>query len=166
MNPAYVALGSNLDDPAAQLRRAIRALRDLPQTRLRRASSIYRSRAVGPPGQPDDLHAAALLHTARSPHQLLDALQDIERRQGRARDVRWGPRTLDLDLLLFAQQVLQDERLSLPHPRLAERDFVLYPLREISDTNLVLPDGRDIESLARACPGNSLVNTGCRLNTD
>ena len=90
--------------------------------------------------------------TKLSPIALLDAMQQIEQEQGRVRDIRWGPRTLDLDLLLYGDMKITSPTLTVPHPRMQQRNFVLYPLREISDTNLVLPDGSDLDTLLRQCP--------------
>lgn len=164
MTSAYIALGSNLDDPPSQLRSAVAALRGLPDTRLLRLSSVYRSAPVGPAGQPDYLNAVVLLDTALSAHALLDALQAIERQQGRERGERWGPRSIDLDIILFGDAQLDDERLTVPHPRMHERDWVLYPLREISDTTLVVPGAADIGTLIAACPDNQLARTQYRLS--
>lgn len=163
MTPAYIALGSNLDDPLSQLRAAIRALQTLPDTVLSRVSGVYRSAAVGPGPQPDYLNAVALLYTDLLPLALLDALQQIERDQHRVRSVRWGPRTLDLDLLLYADQEIDSPRLTVPHPRMAQRHFVLYPLHEISDGKLRLPNGTALESLLQHCPVEGLEKTSCRL---
>jgi len=160
---AYVGLGSNLHDPARQLQQSVTALHALPDSRVERVSAVYRSAPVGPQDQPDFLNAALLLQTSLAPLALLAAMQGIERRQGRVRGERWGPRTVDIDLLLYNDLRMSDARLTLPHPRLHERDFVLYPLREISDTNLVLPDGSDIETLAAACPDNRLEKTDYTL---
>lgn len=163
MTPAYIALGSNLQDPIAQLRHAVAALADIAQSRVVRVSSVYRSTPVGPPGQPDYLNAAVCLHTHLGPHALLNALQEIETAQGRVRLQRWGPRTLDLDLLLYGDTTLNDERLTLPHPRMHERDFVLLPLQEISDEGLTMPDGRQLGHLAQQCHSNNLQRTNCHL---
>ncbi|MCB1842190.1 MAG: 2-amino-4-hydroxy-6-hydroxymethyldihydropteridine diphosphokinase [Halioglobus sp.] len=163
MTPAYIALGSNLQSPIAQLRRAVAALAGLAQSRVTRVSGVYRSAPVGPPGQPDYLNAAVCLQTRLAPHALLDALQDIETRQGRVRTQRWGPRTLDLDLLLYGDITLDDERLTLPHPRMHERDFVLLPLQEISVKGLTMPDGRELEHLVQQCRSGSLHRTNCHL---
>jgi 2-amino-4-hydroxy-6-hydroxymethyldihydropteridine diphosphokinase len=135
----------------------------LPDTRMTRVSSIYRSAAVGPGVQPDYLNAVLLLDTKLSAPALLDALQHIEQAQGRVRDIRWGPRNLDLDLLLYGEANITSVHLTVPHPRMQERNFVLYPLREISDTNLVMPNGTDLETLLRQCPGNGLVKTRYQL---
>ncbi len=163
MTAAFIGLGSNLNDPPRQLQRAVTALGALPDSTVARVSSVYASAPVGPTDQPDYLNAVLLLETALPPAALLRALQDIEDAQGRERGERWGPRTLDLDLLLYGDLVLRDADLTLPHPHMHERDFVLYPLREISDTNLVLPDGSDIDSLAAACRGNRLARTDWKL---
>jgi len=159
MTPTWIALGSNLDDPVLQLQRAVVALAALPHTRLEQVSGVYRSAAVGPGTQPDYLNAVARLATRLAPESLLDALQRIEWAQGRERGVRWGPRTLDLDILLYGDRRIHSARLTVPHPRMHHRDFVLYPLREISNTNLTLPDGADIDSLLERLPGDGLVKT-------
>lgn len=163
MTPAYIALGSNLRNPISQLRRAVAALAGIEQSRVTRVSSVYRSAPVGPPGQPDYLNAVVCLHTRLAPHALLDALQSIETRQGRVREQRWGPRTLDLDLLLYGDTTLNDERLTVPHPRMHERDFVLLPLQEISDEGLTMPDGSELAQLAQQCRSTHLHRTSCQL---
>lgn len=157
MKPAYIALGSNQGGPEIQLRKAVIALSMLPLTRLDKVSSVYRSAAVGPGTQPDYFNAVARLQTELSAIALLDALQEIEREQGRIRSVRWGPRTLDLDLLLYADETTTSPRLTVPHPRMQQRHFVLYPLREISSGDLVLPDGTRLRSLLEQCPEHGLV---------
>ena len=128
---AYIALGGNLGDAAATVRRAFAALAALPQTRLLAASSLYRSAPVDASG-PDFINAAASVATSLTPLQLLDALQAIETAEGRQRPWRNAPRTLDLDLLLYGQQRLDTPRLTLPHPRMLQRAFVLWPLAEIA----------------------------------
>jgi 2-amino-4-hydroxy-6-hydroxymethyldihydropteridine diphosphokinase len=163
MTLAYVALGSNLCQPHIQLRKAVAALDALPRTRLEKVSSAYRSAAVGPGEQPDYLNAVALVATGLAPTQLLDALQKVERDQGRIRDERWGPRTLDLDLLLYGDSIVNSPQLIIPHPRLRQRHFVLYPLREISGSELVLPDGTALEMLLQDCPPTGLAKTRVRL---
>lgn len=148
---AYIGLGSNLDDPQAQLQRAIEALGTLSESRLTAVSHLYRSTPMGPADQPDYINAVAMLDTCLSPLELLDALQAIEQAQGRVRGAeRWGPRTLDLDLLLYGTQQIDSERLQVPHPGLAERNFVLGPLSELSP-ELVLPDGRSLRQLLAEC---------------
>jgi 2-amino-4-hydroxy-6-hydroxymethyldihydropteridine diphosphokinase len=146
--PAYVGLGSNLDEPAAQVRRALAALEALPQTRLVTRSSLYRSPPMGPPDQPDYVNAVAALLTALPAAELLAALQSIEGAQGRRRDgPRWGPRTLDLDLLLYGELAVNSDTLVLPHPGLAERPFVLVPLLEVAP-GLRMAGGPSVAQLA------------------
>ena len=133
MPEVFVGLGANLGDPPVQLRAALTALAALPQTRVTQVSAFYRSAAIGPAGQPDYCNAVAALDTALAPEPLLDALQAIESAAGRARaGERWGPRLLDLDLLLHGETQCRSARLTLPHPEMAFRDFVLWPLVEIA----------------------------------
>jgi len=146
----YIGLGSNLAEPLLQLQRALTALAELPQTSLLASSSFYRSAPMGPQDQPDFVNAVAALATMLSAEDLLDRLQAIETAQGRVRSRHWGPRTLDLDLLLYGDTCLQGPRLTLPHARLAERNFVLYPLAELAP-DLILPDGRALSSLLAQC---------------
>ncbi|HEY8327784.1 MAG TPA: 2-amino-4-hydroxy-6-hydroxymethyldihydropteridine diphosphokinase [Rhodanobacter sp.] len=134
MTLAYVALGSNLGDPRQQLLDAIDALANLPDTRLLQRSRLYRTPPWGMLEQPPFINAAVELDTALSPHALLDAMLAIEQRAGRVRAERNGPRTLDLDLLHVDGVQLDDPQLTLPHPRMAERAFVLLPLHDIAPT--------------------------------
>ncbi len=152
---AYIGLGSNLDDPVRQLRRALAALARLPETHLAGYSRFYRSVPLGPQDQPDYVNAVAALDTTLDAEALLDALQAIETAQGRVRTLRWGPRTLDLDMLLYGNEVLATPRLTVPHPGLAERSFVLYPLAELA-TDLALPDGRTLAGLLNHCDRSGL----------
>jgi 2-amino-4-hydroxy-6-hydroxymethyldihydropteridine diphosphokinase len=132
MHLAYVALGANLADPAAQIRAALAALGGLPESCLLRASSLYRTAPVGIHGQPDFINAVAVVETRLTPHDLLAALFGIEARFGRRRDFHHAPRTLDLDLLLYDAQIIDTPQLTLPHPRMHLRAFVLAPLLEIA----------------------------------
>jgi len=153
---AYVGLGSNLGEPATQIRRALRALEEIPRTRLAQHAGLYRSPALGPP-QPDYVNSVAALETALTPHDLLAALQAIERAQGRERDaLRWGPRTLDLDLLLYGAQRIESADLSVPHPHLHERAFVLLPLCEIAP-RLEVPGHGPLSMLVGGLSGAELV---------
>ena len=138
MNTAYVALGANLGDPAATIRAAFGALANLPESRVVHCSSLYRTAPIGNIEQPEFINAVAALETTLAPESLLDALFDIEARFGRIRAEKNGPRTLDLDLLLYNNQQLNLPRLTLPHPRLHLRAFVLYPLAELAP-DLQLP---------------------------
>ena len=131
--PAYVALGSNLEDPAAQIRRACAALEALAATRLVRVSPLYRSRPFGPVPQPDFINAAAALLTQLPARALLEGLLAAERALGRpARHERWGPRIIDLDLLVYGTERRAEPDLILPHGGIVERNFVLYPLADIA----------------------------------
>jgi len=158
--PAFIGLGANLGDPAAQIERALDAIADLPSTTLVTRSALYRSRPMGPANQPDYVNAVAHVTTAMSPPALLTALLAIERRQGRQRcaDQRNGPRTLDLDLLLYADVVCDDPALTLPHPGAHQRDFVLVPLAEIAPQVAIPGHGRVVDLLA-GCTSHGL----CRL---
>ena len=131
--PAYVGLGSNLDRPARQVETAFELLDAIPQTRLIARSSLYRSAPFGGVEQPDFVNAVAELLTQLSAQALLAELQEIERKRGRKRGgVRWGPRVLDLDLLVYSENVIAEAGLAVPHPGIAERNFVLLPLRELA----------------------------------
>lgn len=155
MTDAFIGLGSNLADPTAQLARAIAALAGLPRTSLIAQSAFYCSRPVGPQDQPDFVNGAAWLRTELGALELLDHLQQIELHHGRERKQHWGPRTLDLDLLLFGTDTIHSDRLTVPHRELPNRDFVLQPLLDLN-ADLTLPDGRTIAALRQQCPDNHL----------
>ena len=129
---AYIGIGSNLGQPLDQVTTAIRALRRLPFSDFLAASPLYRSAPMGPSGQPDYVNAVASLLTGLGPEDLLDQLQAIEAAQGRVRAEHWGPRTLDLDILLYGDRTIDSPRLRVPHPGIAERAFVLVPLHDIA----------------------------------
>jgi 2-amino-4-hydroxy-6-hydroxymethyldihydropteridine diphosphokinase len=135
---AYVGLGSNLQDPVRQVEAAFEELDRLPRTRVVKRSSLYRTAPVGYADQPEFINAVVQLDTGLAAEQLLDELQGLEARHGRERSFPNAPRILDLDLLLFGDLVLRTERLTVPHPRMRERAFVLEPLREIAP-HLELP---------------------------
>uniref|UniRef100_A0A486XSL1 2-amino-4-hydroxy-6-hydroxymethyldihydropteridine pyrophosphokinase n=1 Tax=Rheinheimera sp. BAL341 TaxID=1708203 RepID=A0A486XSL1_9GAMM len=152
----YIGLGANLADPVQQLEQAVAALHQLPQSRLVAVSALYGSKPMGPQDQPDYVNAVAAIDTTLPPEQLLDALQQIEQQQGRQRkDKRWGPRTLDLDILLYGNDIINSERLIVPHYGLKQREFVLYPLAEIAP-KLSLPDGTVLSCLLAQVPLNGL----------
>lgn len=159
----YIGLGSNLDDPPVQIRNALRALDALPGTRLIRNSGLYLSKPMVPPTgqiqQDDYYNAVAMIETQLRPHELLDCLQQIEQAQHRVRNERWGPRTVDLDILLFDDIQMNDERLTLPHPGLHLREFVLYPLHRI-DRTLEIPGRGMLEELIKNCSQNGLQYLG------
>ena len=146
---SFIALGSNLRDREAQVRAGFEALAMLPQTRLARVSSLYRSSPVGYLDQPDFINAVAEIETALTPHALLEELFKIERSAGRVRDFPNGPRTLDLDLLLYEDFVCEGPALTLPHPRMHERAFVLAPLAEIAPQLQIPGRGQVAALLAR-----------------
>ena len=146
---AYIALGSNLEHPEAQIQKGFEALAMLPKTRLAGVSSLYRTAPVGHVDQPDFVNAVACIETALPPRGLLDALLAIERRHGRVRDFANAPRTLDLDVLLYDGLALAEPGLTIPHPRMHERAFVMVPLAEVAPGALVGDRGR-AEDLARA----------------
>ncbi|MFL1528207.1 2-amino-4-hydroxy-6-hydroxymethyldihydropteridine diphosphokinase [Pseudomonas sp. O230] len=151
MERIYIGMGSNLADPAEQLRSAIDALAQLPQSKLVGVSAFYQSDSLLP-GQPRYTNAVAALDSMLAPLALLDALQAIENGQGRERLERWGPRTLDLDIVLFGDRLIDEPRLKVPHYHMQERAFVLYPLAELAPEDLRLADGRALAELLAACP--------------
>ncbi|HET7610371.1 MAG TPA: 2-amino-4-hydroxy-6-hydroxymethyldihydropteridine diphosphokinase [Rhodanobacteraceae bacterium] len=153
---AYVALGSNLDDPAAQVERGFAALAALPGTRLRARSRLYRTPPWGVVDQPSFVNAVAALETSLAPRELLEALLAIEAGAGRVRGARNGPRTLDLDLLLHGDLELCEAGLTLPHPRLHERAFVLLPLADVAPGLDVPGRGRVRDLLARVDPAGCI----------
>jgi len=137
--PAYIGLGSNMQKPAHQIEEALGLVSEIPETRLVSVSSLYRSAPFGGVEQPDFVNSVASLMTQLVPLDLLARLQEVENRQGRERDeTRWGPRVLDLDLLVYSGQTIDEPDLSVPHPGIGERNFVLLPLGEIAP-DLVIP---------------------------
>ena len=156
MTHVYIGLGSNLALPKKQIQDACASLATLPDTALIKCSSLYKSQPMGPQDQPDYVNAVALIETALSPESLLQQTQLIESQQGRIRKAnRWGPRTLDLDMLLFGEQQINNEHLTVPHSGMKQREFVLYPLFEIAP-DLILPCGVKLADLVMACPINGL----------
>lgn len=157
MMRVWLAIGSNLAEPLAQVSAALSALSRLPRTRLAACSSFYRSRPLGPQDQPDYLNAVVALETRLSPEQLLDHTQAIEQRQGRTRKAnRWGPRTLDLDILLADNLTLHTARLTIPHYDMKNREFMLYPLAELAP-DLIFPDGESLADRLSLVPINGLT---------
>ncbi len=144
---AYVGLGSNLEDPEHQINRAFDQLDGIECTCLVARSSLYRSAPFGPVAQPDFINAVACLRSTLAPEALLNELHHIERSSGRKRGIRWGPRTLDLDLLAFGDQKIDQQGITLPHPGIAARNFVLLPLIEIAP-KLVIPGLGCVSDLA------------------
>lgn len=158
----YIGIGSNLGRPVEQVRRAVDALAALPKTRLLDISPLYRNPALGPGEQPDYVNAVAALETRLEPQELLDALQAIENRQGRIRgSVRWQPRTLDLDLLVYGDRAIREGPLTVPHPHMHERAFVLKPLLDIAP-HLEVPGLGPVAALLAAVSGASLRRVDAR----
>jgi len=146
----YVGLGSNLEDPVRQLTQAFDELGQIPETHLRARSHLYKSAPVGPAGQPDYINAVAALETGLEPHALLAQLQAIEQLHHRKRLERWGPRTLDLDLLWFGGQQIGSETLVVPHPEIQYRNFVLIPWLEIAP-DMIMLDNRPLSAWVEDC---------------
>jgi len=154
---AYIGLGGNLDDPETRIRQARRSIAFLEGVRERGFSSLYRSEPLGPRDQPDFINAVMAVDTTLPAQDLLQALQAIETAQGRIRTgERWGPRTLDLDLLLYGAACIRTESLTVPHYAIAERPFVLYPLAEIAPPDLYVPGEGLLKELLRRCPPEGL----------
>ena len=153
----YIAIGSNLGNPVEKASLAIDALKQLPNTQFVCCSSLYSSKPMGPSDQPDYVNAVAIVDTLLEPLDLLDQTQRIELEFDRERkDERWGPRTLDLDILLFGDLQINSERLTVPHYGMKVREFVLYPLAEIAP-DLHLPDGSAVTDLVAVVDKNGLT---------
>lgn len=148
----WIGLGSNLQEPERQVRAAIGELAALPESRLQAASRLYRTAPVGPPGQPDYINAAARLETRLAPQALLAELHRIELAHGRRRDgTRWGPRILDLDILIYGDARIDEPGLTIPHPEMARRAFVLVPLADVAPPNLAVPGVGILAELLERC---------------
>ena len=156
--PAYIGVGSNLDDPAAQVRTALNAIGELPDTRLVAVSALYANPPMGPQDQPDYVNAVAGVLTTVPPHEFLQRLQGLEQELGRVRTEgdKWGPRVIDLDLLIYSVRVIDEQGLNLPHPGISERNFVLFPLCDIAPS-LVVPGQGTVSLLARKTGDAGLV---------
>jgi 2-amino-4-hydroxy-6-hydroxymethyldihydropteridine diphosphokinase len=158
----YLGLGSNLADPISQLRRARAEIAHLDGVSERAFSSLYRSAPMGPADQPDYVNAVMAVDVTLDAHELLRALQAIELAHGRDRSgERWGARTLDIDVLLYGQEQLHSDVLIVPHPGVSEREFVLYPLKEIADPDLEIPGRGRLADLVARCPRRGLEALSC-----
>lgn len=156
-NTAYIGLGSNLSDPIVQVKSAIKAIESIAKSQVLQVSSLYLSKPMGPQDQDDYINAVLALETSLTPLALLDALQAIENKAGRVRkDNRWGARILDLDIILFSDEIINTERLTVPHYGMCEREFVLLPLAEISP-DLILPNGESVKLLSQNIANNAMV---------
>lgn len=148
----FIGIGSNLNAPLQQINSALDKLKHIPNSNLLRHSSLYRTAPIGQANQPEYINAVALLNTQLSPLELLYQLQNIEISQGRIRSaIQWEARTLDLDLLLYGDCCIKYPQLSIPHPRMYQRAFVLIPLYEIADKNLWIPEVGCLEELLKTC---------------
>lgn len=152
MNTVFIGLGSNLDEPLSQLESALEHLKQISTLTFVNCSNFYSSPPMGPQEQPDYINAVVEVTTELTAEQLLDELQNIENIQGRVRSQRWGPRTLDLDILLFGNKEINTDRLIVPHSGISERNFVLYPLSDLVDSNFQIPKLGAISELLAACP--------------
>ena len=155
-NRVFIGLGSNLDNPVEQLNQAINAIESTEELTLIKTSSFYKTAPVGPAGQPDYINAVIEVHTTLLPLVLLKTLQSIENQQGRTREQHWGARTLDLDILLYDDQIINEPILVVPHPHMHERNFVLIPLVEITDDSLVIPGMGQLSELLQHCQDNPI----------
>lgn len=151
MEAVYIGLGSNLDQPLIQLNRAVSALQRMPRSRFVKVSRYYKTEPMGPPGQDPYLNAVARLETRLSPLELLYRLQRQELKQRRRRTQVWGPRTIDLDILMFGQRIIKHRDLEVPHYAMTIRDFVLLPLLDVAPENLMVPGEGKLEELAQYC---------------
>ena len=154
---SYIGIGSNQSDPIKQTRLAIETLQGLPQSVVTQCSSLYSSTPMGPQDQPDYINAVVEIDTQLTALRLLDELQKIELLQGRVRkENRWGPRTLDLDIILYGNESINNTRLTIPHYGMRVREFVVYPLLEITP-DLTLPDGQSLAQLSKHCDKKGLT---------
>ncbi len=163
----YIGLGSNLERPDEQISRALASLKELPDSHFVADSGLFKSKAMLPEeGEPqgDYFNAVALFETSLEPLVLLDCLQAIENNQGRVREYRWAPRTIDLDILMLGQTEMSEARLQLPHPGICEREFVLYPLRRLCEKlqqgDVQIPGHGMLSDVIKHCPENELVYVG------
>ncbi|MAJ91417.1 MAG: 2-amino-4-hydroxy-6-hydroxymethyldihydropteridine diphosphokinase [Legionellales bacterium] len=138
MTIAYIGLGSNMNSPVKQIKSAITSIEEIISTKIIGMSSLYKSKPVGPQNQDDYINAVIKIETKLVPYQLLECLHDIEEKHGRIRKEHWGPRILDLDILIFGNEIMVDEKLTIPHPEIENRSFVLAPLIEI-DPDCIIP---------------------------
>lgn len=161
MIDAFLGLGSNLASPLQQLQTCVEALNHLAEIDVVAISPFYGSTAIGPGEQPDYVNGAAHIRTTLPPEFLLQTLQAIEQQHGRERGpVRWLPRTLDLDILLYGNDIVEHPNLHIPHPRMQERNFVLLPLFDLAP-DLILPDGKALRDLINACDNTGIWRLDC-----
>lgn len=160
---AFIGLGSNLGDREQHLRQALEQIEQLPESTIVRASSLYDTEPVGAPGQPHFLNAVVWIETRMPPRQLLWNLLRIEKRLGRVRTQRWGPRTIDLDLLMVGDMVIDEPELTLPHPRMTERSFVMVPLVELDPLAIHPVTGQTLLSILQRLGDRPLIKHATRI---
>ena len=148
MTIAYIGLGSNMRSPEQQIKSAIKSIKAVVKIRVLKVSSLYKSRPVGPQNQNDYVNAVIKIDTNLMPLELLECMQNIENQQGRIRKEHWGPRTLDLDILMFGDEIIKDDKLTIPHLEIENRSFVLAPLTEINPNCLIPGKGKARDLLA------------------
>lgn len=156
MAKVYIALGSNIDDPQKHIKDAIKDLSKIQKSKLIEVSQIYISNPVGPQDQPKFYNGVALIETELTPLKLLDELQEIEQKHHRKRIIHWGPRTLDLDILLYDLLEISNERLTIPHKEMYHRGFVMKPLQDIA-SSLMLPCGKTVEQITSTIDCSDLI---------
>ncbi|MCZ6774344.1 MAG: 2-amino-4-hydroxy-6-hydroxymethyldihydropteridine diphosphokinase [Proteobacteria bacterium] len=162
---SFIGLGSNLGDPVKQIHNATDRLASIPSSRIDSCSSLYQTPPMGPPDQPDYVNAVVRLATRLEPHALLKHLQSIECAQGRIRDgIRWGPRTIDLDLLIYGDEIIDQPGLRIPHPGIPERAFVLVPMAEI-DPDLSIPGHASVYELLGLIDTSEVIRIGDPLTS-
>ncbi|MFK5915692.1 MAG: 2-amino-4-hydroxy-6-hydroxymethyldihydropteridine diphosphokinase [Woeseiaceae bacterium] len=152
----FIGLGSNLDEPIQQIKTALDALEQHSDLNLVQYSCLYKSDPMGPQDQPDYINAVAEVTTRLASEPLLNELQTIENTQGRVRKTRWGARTLDLDILLYGNEVIDSERLIVPHCGIAQRNFVIYPLSELVNDDFNIPSLGEIKNLLKQCSSQGI----------
>lgn len=151
----FIGLGSNLSQPTEQIKAALNALSQLPASQSLRCAPWYSSKAIGPGDQPDYINTVASLETTLTPAALLVHLQLIENQHGRQRNIRWGARTLDLDILLYGNEIISTDTLEIPHPEMTQRGFVLQPLSDLAP-KLTLPMGITVSEYLSKCDTSDL----------
>ena len=156
MKTIYIGIGSNLENPLLQVNQACDHLGTLPDIKLIALSPLYQSKAIGPEGQPDYINGVIKLQSSLSPLALLDLLHTVENKHGRERHIRWGARTLDLDILLFGEDKIQNDRLTIPHIEMKNRNFVIQPLFDLAN-DLILPCQASLASVRHAVKDQTLV---------
>ena len=156
MKIAYIGLGSNMNSPIKQIKSAIKSIEEIASTEITDVSSLYKSKPVGPQNQDDYINAVVKIETELMPYQLLECVQEIEKQHGRIRGERWGPRVIDLDILMYGNEIMIDQKLTIPHPEIHNRSFVLVPLAEI-DSDCEIPGKGSVSDLLATIDKSNIV---------